>query len=109
MEEEKILLDFDPNDFLIRLNPVVDDEGYWNGDIAVGIITTPENNLDEEDFEQMMYLTMMVTSSIPLMEESVEFRKALSECAKRFHAEDEPEKAKPKTEKISGNVIKVKF
>lgn len=109
MADEGILIDFDPNDFLIRLNPVLDDDGLWNGDVAVGIITTPENDLDEEDFDQMMYLTMMVTSSLPLMEESIEFRTALSACAKRFHSEDEPEEKKPKTEKISDNVIKLKF
>ena len=45
------------------------------------------------------------------MEDSVEFRKALSKYAKKLHneAEEEPEYTKPKTEKLSDNVIKIKF
>lgn len=111
MKEDSILIDFDPNDFLIRLNPMLDEDGNWDGDIAVGIVTTPDNSLDEDDFEQMMYLTMMVTAALPLMEDSVEFRKALSKYAKKLHEEsdEELETAKPKTEKLSDNVIKIKF
>ena len=110
MTEENILIDFDPNDFLIRLNPVLDEDGEWSGDVAVGIITTPENDLDEEDFDQMMYLTMMVTASLPLMEDSIEFRKALNKYVKTLHDDAfEPEQKKPKAEKISDNVIQLKF
>jgi len=111
VNEDSILIDFDPNDFLIRLNPMLNEDGYWDGDISVGIVTTPENNLDEEDFEQMMYLTMMVTAALPLMEDSVEFRKALNKYAKKLHdeAEEELEPSKPVTEKLSDNVIKIKF
>ena len=111
MNEDSILIDFDPNDFLIRLNPMLDESGNWSGDISVGIVTTPENNLDEEDFYQMMYLTMMVTAALPLMEDSVEFRKALNKYAKKLHdsSDEETEPSKPKTEKIADNVIKLKF
>jgi len=109
VNEESILIDFDPNDFLIRLNPMLDEDGYWSGNISVGIVTTPENNLDEEDFDQMMYLTMLVTASLPLMEDSVEFRKALNKYAKKLHNDSDEESPKPKTEKIADNVIKLKF
>ena len=109
MTDESILIDFDPNDFLIRLNPVLDEDGYWAGDVAVGIITTPENDLDDDDFDNMMYLTMLVTSSLPLMEENIEFRKALAACAKRFHDAVEHTEQKPRAEKLEGNVIKVNF
>jgi hypothetical protein len=109
VNEESILIDFDPNDFLIRLNPMLDEDGYWSGDISVGIVTTPENNLDEEDFDQMMYLTMLVTASLPLMEDSVEFRKALNKYAKKLHNDSDEESPNPKTEKIADNVIKLKF
>ena len=109
MEDENILLDFDPNDFLIRLNPVTDENGEWNGDVAIGVITTPDNDLDEEDFEGMMYLTMMVTASLPLMEDSVEFRSMLQHYVKKLHGEEQYDKPKPTSEKISDNVIKLKF
>lgn len=111
MNEDSVLIDFDPNDFLIRLNPMLDADGNWSGDISVGIITTPENDLDEDDFDQMMYLTMMVTAALPLMEDSVEFRKALNKYARKLHNDGEEEEAssKPKTEKLSDNVIKINF
>lgn len=109
MADEGILIDFDPNDFLIRLNPVLDEDGYWAGDVAVGIITTPENDLDDDDFDNMMYLTMLVTSALPLMEDNIEFRQALASYAKKFHSDVEQEEKKPKAEKLGGNVIKLNF
>ena len=109
MEDENILLDFDPNDFLIRLNPVTDENGEWNGDVAIGVITTPDNDLDEEDFDGMMYLTMMVTASLPLMEDSVEFRTKLQHYVKKLHGDDKDVTPKPTSEKIADNVIKLKF
>jgi hypothetical protein len=109
VEDEDILLDFDPNDFLIRLNPVVDENGEWNGDVSVGIVTTPENELDDEDFDGMMYLTMMVTASLPLMEDNVEFRSQLQHYMKKLHSEEKGATPKATTEKIADNVIKLKF
>ena len=44
--EEKIFIDFEPNDFIIRLSPLLDEDGLWTGELKIGTITTEENNLD---------------------------------------------------------------
>ena len=35
MKEEQTFINFDPNDFIIRISPVVEN-GEWSGDINVG-------------------------------------------------------------------------
>ena len=40
--DDKIFLDFEPNDFIIRLAPLLDDEGLWTGELKIGTITTQE-------------------------------------------------------------------
>ena len=54
-------------DFIIRIRPYIDREGSWNGDIDVAIITQPENNLDDEDYFQVMHFCKMIASTIPVM------------------------------------------
>ena len=105
-----IMMDFDDNDFIIRLSPILDKDGNWDGNISVGILTTPDNSLDEEDFSNLMHLTTMVTASLPLMEDNVDFRKKLSRYADKMNEEDaEDEAPKPKAEKLQDNVIQLKF
>ena len=107
---ENILMDFDPNDFIIRLNPVLDDDGNWDGDIAIGVLTTPDNELDDDAFDQMMYLTTMLTAALPLMEDNIAFRKLLAKYADEMEKEDaKADKVKPTTEPLGDNVVKLKF
>ena len=108
---DDILMDFEPNDFLIRLSPMMDQDGNWNGDISVGILTTPENSLDKEDFDQLMHLTTMVTASLPLMEDNASFRKKLNEYANSIQEEEalDARPDKPKSMKIADNIIKLMF
>lgn len=111
MDDDSILMDFDPNDFLIRLSPMLDQNGNWDGDISVGILTTPENTLDEEDFGHLMHLTTMVAASLPLMEDNATFRKKLSQYAESIQEEEslDARPEKPKTMKIADNIIKLMF
>mgnify|MGYP003667599800 FL=1 len=36
MKEDNILIDFHPNDYIIRLSPFVDEKGNWTGELMVG-------------------------------------------------------------------------
>ena len=40
------LIKFNPNDFIIRISPDVDDTGDWTGDLTVGMLTTDDNTLN---------------------------------------------------------------
>ena len=52
--EEKIYIDFEPNDFIIRITPVLDENNKWVGELRVGTITTDDNTLDDEDYSHLM-------------------------------------------------------
>jgi hypothetical protein len=99
---EKTFIDFDPNDFIIRLSPEVVD-GKWTGDLDVGMITTDDNILSSEDFSHLRMLTDMLICAIPLMERNPEFRSQL------FSLLEESLEEKPKVIKREGNVLNVNF
>ena len=61
-------------DFLIRVRPFTDTDGSWNGDIDLSIITQPSNDLNDEDYNQVMHFCKMMASTVPLMERDEELR-----------------------------------
>ena len=66
-------------DFVVRIRPTRDREGMWNGEIDVAIITQPENDLDDEDYFQVMHFCKMLASTIPVMELNEDFRDLVHE------------------------------
>jgi hypothetical protein len=50
MEEDKIFLDFKPNDYIIRISPFTGKDGKWTGELRVGSCTTDYNTLDDDDY-----------------------------------------------------------
>jgi len=108
MTEERDLssfIKFDPNDFIIRVSPYVED-GEWTGDIDVGMLTTDYNDLNKEDYAHLRMLTEMLISSIPLMESNAEFRHSLLKIVDETYGDEEPE---PRVDKRDGNVLTVNF
>ena len=79
MNEENVLIDFHPNDYIIRLSPFLDEKGNWTGELMVGTISTEDNAMNDNDHYQLMHLTQMVCASIPAMEESEEVRQLLTD------------------------------
>lgn len=104
MEEEQTFINFDPNDFIIRISPVMED-GEWNGDINVGQVTTEINNLSDTDYTHLSILTDMLVSAIPLMEQDNEVRNKLYKLAQEQFGEND----KPVITERKGNVVKVNF
>ena len=47
------LINFNPNDFVIRISPEVDDNGDWTGDLSVGMLTTDDNTMKTDDFAHL--------------------------------------------------------
>tara|TARA_R110001583_G_scaffold40829_1_gene130332 strand:+ start:5446 stop:5772 length:327 start_codon:yes stop_codon:yes gene_type:complete len=107
MKEDNILIDFHPNDYIIRLSPFVDEKGNWTGELMVGTISTEDNVMSDNDHYQLMHLTQMVCASIPAMEESEEFRELLTEIVDDTVSGSEEEESK--ITGVDENIISVKF
>jgi hypothetical protein len=99
---------FDDNDILIRLSPFLDDSGGWTGELLVGIASSEDNDLTDNDYFHIMQLGSMLCAAVPLMEESETFRKMLYEYTQKVLEEEKKQKKKAVVEKHD-NIIKVNF
>jgi len=105
-EQEKIFVDFEPNDFIIRMSPVLDDNDAWTGELTVGYLTLDENYLNESDYTHVDMVTNLTLSAIPLMEEDIEIRNRLY----KYTTSVLEQEGKPVVEKEDdSNVIKLRF
>ena len=102
------LINFNPNDFVIRISPDVDDNGDWTGDLSVGMLTTDDNTMKADDFAHLKMLTDMLIAAIPLMEQDHDVRRKLFKIVDKIDA-DELEMERPLVEERDGNVVKVNF
>ena len=103
MAEDQTFISFEPNDFIIRISPVMQGD-EWTGDINVGQVTTNENNLSDTDYSQLSILTEMLICAIQLIEKDESVRKELFKLA-----EESSKERQPKVTERDGNVIKVNF
>ena len=99
------LINFNPNDFIIRISPDVDDKGDWTGDLSVGMLTTDDNTMKADDFAHLKVLTDMLIAAIPLMEQDPEVRRKLFKIVDTIDDEEET----PLIAERDGNVVKVNF
>ena len=114
MSGEKIFMDFDQNDYIIRISPFLNKKGEWTGEIMVGTCTTDDNVLSDFDHAQLMKLSHMMCASLPVMEEDSAVRRLLENEVERNidgALEEEKEKVKPAIEVagVSDHVISVLF
>lgn len=111
MNDENILIDFHPNDYIIRLSPFLDEKGNWTGELMVGTISTEDNVMNDNDHYQLMHLTQMVCASIPAMEESEEVRQLLTDLVDDSmpNLSEDVEEEESKISSVDKNVISVKF
>jgi hypothetical protein len=107
MAEERVLMDFDPNDFIVRITPFLDQKGNWTGELMVGTVTTGENTTTDDDYVNLMRLCHMVCASIPAMEDDNSIRDTLAKYANDVLEEEAAPKAT--VESVEDNVVKVKF
>lgn len=107
MTEEKVFMDFDPNDFIVRITPFLDQKGNWTGELMVGTVTTGENTTTDDDYVNLMRLCHMVCASIPAMENDNSIRDTLAKYANDVLEEEATPKAT--VESVEDNVVQVKF
>lgn len=110
----------DQDDFVIRVRPYQNDDGSWNGDIDLAIISQPNNKLSDDDYYQMMYFCKMMASTVPIMDQNPKIREIVSEYVENYvdnrvdvSLEDEYEvdeqDTKPKITSLDGNIISIDF
>jgi len=62
---------FDDNitgqDFLVRVRPMMSGN-EWSGQIDMSIITSADNDLDDESYGQLLHLCKMICATVPIME-----------------------------------------
>ena len=112
MEEENSHIK--PEDFVLRIRPFTDAKGSWNGEIDISIITSPDNDLQDHDYHQIMHFCKMVASTVPIMEYNEDIRDEVHDYVLQYVdndidivQEDEQKPLKKVTE--DGNVIKIDF
>ena len=107
MKQESI----DREDFMLRIRPTIDNDGSWNGEIDVSIISQPDNTLSDEDYFQVMHFCKMIASTIPVMEMHDDFRnlvhKFVEERVDRHY--DVELENKPTITIEEGNVVRINF
>ena len=105
--EEPELTSIDTEDFILRIRPETDTDGEWTGEIDVAIITQPDNDLNDEDYSQIMHFCKMLASTIPVME----FRELVHKyvMAMKGLEYDVELEDKPKVIGEDGNVIQIDF
>lgn len=107
-ENLPVFVDFDANDYIIRLSPFLDEQGNWTGELMVGSVTTGENSMTDEDHFSLMQLTQLVCASVPALEESEQVRNILTNIVEDI-SYDEPEVVESKVQEVKENVIRVNF
>ena len=105
---DRIFVDFEPNDFVIRISPILDGEDNWTGELNVGYITMDENFLKEDDYTHVDIVTNMAVSSIPLMEDDLKFRDQLYNYTASV-LKQQKERKKPEVIKDGSNIIQLDF
>lgn len=76
---DKVFFNLKPEDFAIRLQPKLDENNKWTGEVVVGIIASESDKLNDRDYSGMLQFTNMLCSCVPMMEEDTEFREAVLE------------------------------
>jgi hypothetical protein len=107
-EQEKTYVDFNPNDFVIRISPILDSEDNWTGELNVGYLTMDDNFLKEDDYQHIDVVTNMTLSAIPLMEEDLNFRNKLYKYTASV-LQQEDKKEMPEVVTDDSNVIQLRF
>ena len=76
MNIKDIVNDMRDEDFIIRITPY-HENGAWDGDVQVSLVSSENNPLGEEDFAYLSHLCSMLCSVIPVIEEDEYVRDAL--------------------------------
>ena len=108
MAEEEVLLPFNPQDFVIKVTPVLRDKS-WTGEVNVSIVIADDMYLCDEDYANMLHFCRMLTATVPMMEEMKSFRELINDYALNELDKPEDTVVKPKVVSRKDNVVRVSF
>tara|TARA_R110002074_G_scaffold48725_2_gene124498 strand:+ start:1058 stop:1366 length:309 start_codon:yes stop_codon:yes gene_type:complete len=95
------------------MKPNFSNEGKWDGNIDLDIITDNKHTILKQDYLQLMQVASLVCSSLPMMEIDEDFRNTLCEYVESMIEEDKIEEKKniikDSVANTTGNIIKVNF
>ena len=98
----------DDQDILIRMQPMLDHQNNWTGDVNLQVIDSVANPLSDRDFSEVMLFAHMALVSIDLLRSDEEHTKKVYEIV-RSETEGQKEKPKVTITGRQGNVITVDF
>ena len=104
MTDEKVMIDFEDEDFIITVSPSLDENFRWTGEIRVGITMADQDFLHEDDYNSLLQFCNLICTTVPLMEQDVAFRNKVH----RYFIKETQEINKRVLTK-EGNVIKLNF
>ena len=97
------------DDFFIQIRPEIK-KGTWTGQIAINIIFSDQNSLNEKDKMEIWHLCRMMTSVIPMMELDKDLMEDIDDFARNYMEDYDKEKKLKKGLTVvgkDGNVIKL--
>ena len=98
----------DDQDILIRMQPILDHQSNWTGDVNLQVIDSVMNPLSDRDFNEIMFFARMTLVSIDLLRSDEDHAKKVYEIV-RSEMEEPREKPPVAITGRQGNVIKVDF
>lgn len=114
--KQKDLAMIDDNDMILRVRPYENDDGSWNGEIDISIISQPENTFSDDDYFQIMHFCKMMASTVPIMENNEKIREMVHDyvvnvvdSVVEVVLEDDYEDEKPTIVSRDKNIISIDF
>tara|TARA_R110000824_G_scaffold196092_1_gene379085 strand:+ start:141 stop:479 length:339 start_codon:yes stop_codon:yes gene_type:complete len=104
MMDEKVVLDFDDEDFIITVSPSLDENLRWTGEVRVGITMADQDFLHDDDYHSLLQFCNMICTTVPMMEKDENFRDLVH---RQFIKDNEEINKRVLTKE--GNVIKLNF
>ena len=97
----------DDQDIIIRMQPILDHQNNWTGDVTLQVLDSVNNALSDRDFNDIMFFARMCLVGIDLLRSDETYSRKVYEIVRK----ELEEEARPKLKLISrhGNVISVDF
>ena len=73
-EQDDTLISIKPEEYVIKLKPMLNKNKKWTGEVKISVVVSEDNNLDDSDYYNMLYLANLVSATANVMEVDKNFR-----------------------------------